>query len=128
MFSGTIAPIMAEKTSTKTAPKKAVAKNAPAKKVAKKTISDAFAVIETGGKQYIVSAGDIVEVELLGDMEEGATVEWAGHHWKEWNDDEEAWFYRRSSNVDSWAGDTEELFVLEFSSPKKLLETNKEKN
>lgn len=34
-----------------------------------------FAVIETGGKQYIVSAGDVVEVELLGDMEEGAKVE-----------------------------------------------------
>lgn len=44
-------------------------------------------------------------------FKEGATVEWAGHHWKEWNDDEEAWFYRRSSNNDSWAGDTEELFV-----------------
>lgn len=37
--------------------------------------NDAFAVIETGGKQYVVSAGDIVEVELLGDMEEGAKVE-----------------------------------------------------
>jgi len=36
---------------------------------------DAFAVIETGGKQYVVSAGDTLEVELLGDMEEGATVE-----------------------------------------------------
>ncbi len=35
-----------------------------------------FAVIETGGKQYIVSVGDILDVELLGDeMEEGAEVE-----------------------------------------------------
>ncbi len=34
-----------------------------------------FAVIETGGKQYMVSVGDILEVELLGDLEEGATVE-----------------------------------------------------
>lgn len=34
-----------------------------------------FAVIETGGKQYIVSKGDTVEVELLGEMEEGAKVE-----------------------------------------------------
>lgn len=37
--------------------------------------NEAFAVIETGGKQYIVSAGDVVEVELLGEMEEGAKVE-----------------------------------------------------
>lgn len=34
-----------------------------------------FAVIETGGKQYIVSAGDVIDVELLGDLEEGAKVE-----------------------------------------------------
>jgi large subunit ribosomal protein L21 len=34
-----------------------------------------FAVIETGGKQYIVSAGDIIDVELLGELEEGAKVE-----------------------------------------------------
>lgn len=37
--------------------------------------NEAFAVIETGGKQYVVSAGDVVEVELLGEMEEGAKVE-----------------------------------------------------
>lgn len=73
-FSCTIAPIMAEETTKKAAPKKAVAKKAPAKKVATEK-ADAFAVIETGGKQYIVSAGDTVEVELLGDMEEGAKVE-----------------------------------------------------
>jgi large subunit ribosomal protein L21 len=34
-----------------------------------------FAVIETGGKQYIVSVGDILDVELLGEFEEGATIE-----------------------------------------------------
>jgi large subunit ribosomal protein L21 len=34
-----------------------------------------FAVIETGGKQYIVSAGDVLDVELIGDLEEGASVE-----------------------------------------------------
>lgn len=34
-----------------------------------------FAVIETGGKQYIVSAGDVVEVELLGEHAEGDKVE-----------------------------------------------------
>lgn len=36
----------------------------------------AFAVIETGGKQYMVSAGDILEVELLSsDLKEGDAVE-----------------------------------------------------
>lgn len=34
-----------------------------------------FAVIETGGKQYMVSAGDVLEVELLGDLKEGDAVE-----------------------------------------------------
>ena len=34
-----------------------------------------FAVIETGGKQYIVSAGDMLNVELLGEFEEGAKIE-----------------------------------------------------
>jgi large subunit ribosomal protein L21 len=35
-----------------------------------------FAVIETGGKQYMVSPGDVVLVELLaGDLKEGDTVE-----------------------------------------------------
>ncbi len=34
-----------------------------------------FAVIATGGKQYIVSVGDILDVELLGDHKEGDTVE-----------------------------------------------------
>ena len=40
------------------------------------TISAEFAVIETGGKQYLVSVGDVVEVELLaGELKEGDTVE-----------------------------------------------------
>lgn len=34
-----------------------------------------FAVIETGGKQYMVSVGDVLDVELLGDLKEGDTVE-----------------------------------------------------
>ncbi len=33
-----------------------------------------FAIIETGGKQYRVSVGDIIDVEHL-DVEEGASVE-----------------------------------------------------
>lgn len=40
-----------------------------------KAIKDDFAVIETGGKQYIVSVGDVLDVELIGDLEEGASVE-----------------------------------------------------
>jgi large subunit ribosomal protein L21 len=35
---------------------------------------EAYAVIETGGKQYRVQQGDILDVELL-DAEEGASVE-----------------------------------------------------
>ncbi len=35
-----------------------------------------FAVIETGGKQYMVSVGDVVEVELLkGDLKDGESIE-----------------------------------------------------
>ena len=38
--------------------------------------STEFAVIETGGKQYMVSVGDVLEVELLGkDLKDGDTVE-----------------------------------------------------
>lgn len=33
-----------------------------------------FAVIETGGKQYVVSVGDVIDVELLGDLEDGASI------------------------------------------------------
>jgi large subunit ribosomal protein L21 len=38
------------------------------------TKTDAFSVIETGGKQYIVSVGATLEVELLGDLKEGDKV------------------------------------------------------
>lgn len=34
-----------------------------------------FAVIATGGKQYVVRAGDTLEVELMGDHKEGDTIE-----------------------------------------------------
>lgn len=35
-----------------------------------------FAVIETGGKQYMVSVGDVLEVELLGkDLKDGDSFE-----------------------------------------------------
>lgn len=35
-----------------------------------------FAVIETGGKQHMVSAGDVLNIELLGgDLKEGDKVE-----------------------------------------------------
>jgi len=71
---------MAETTVKKTAPKttkkvasKAATKKAPAKK-APKTMSEDFSVIETGGKQYIVSVGDVLEVELLEDKKEGDKV------------------------------------------------------
>gem|GEM_PF-184639 len=51
-FFGTIARTMA--TDTKTAP---------------------FAVIMTGGKQYVVREGDVLNVELLGDHKEGDKLE-----------------------------------------------------
>lgn len=38
------------------------------------TKTEDFAVIETGGKQYIVSVGDVLEVELLGDHKEGDKI------------------------------------------------------
>lgn len=85
-----MAPYMAETTVKKTAKKtakkaapKAAAKKAPAKKAAAKkapakapkTMSEDFSVIETGGKQYIVSVGDVLEVELLeGEFKEGDKV------------------------------------------------------
>jgi large subunit ribosomal protein L21 len=34
-----------------------------------------FAVIATGGKQYVVRAGDTLEVELLGEQKEGDVIE-----------------------------------------------------
>ena len=44
--------------------------------MATETTQKDFAVIGTGGKQYIVSPGDVVTVELLdGEYKEGDTVE-----------------------------------------------------
>jgi large subunit ribosomal protein L21 len=40
-----------------------------------KVKSDSFAVIMTGGKQYVVSVGDVLKVELLGDHKEGDKIE-----------------------------------------------------
>ena len=40
-----------------------------------KANKEAFAVIATGGKQYVVSVGDTLEVELIGDLKEGDAVE-----------------------------------------------------
>lgn len=39
------------------------------------TTNNNFSIIETGGKQYIVSVGDILNVELFGDFKEGDKVE-----------------------------------------------------
>jgi large subunit ribosomal protein L21 len=36
---------------------------------------DAFAVIATGGKQYIVKAGETIIVELMGEHKEGDKIE-----------------------------------------------------
>lgn len=38
------------------------------------TDTNNFAVIKTGGKQYIVSPGDTIEVELMEGLNEGDTV------------------------------------------------------
>ncbi len=40
-----------------------------------KANKESFAVIATGGKQYVVSVGDTLEVELIGDLKEGDAVE-----------------------------------------------------
>ncbi|MFT5036987.1 MAG: large subunit ribosomal protein L21 [Candidatus Azotimanducaceae bacterium] len=61
-------------TAKKAVAAKAVVKKAPAKKEEKVLATD-FAVIETGGKQYVVSVGDVIDVELLGEHEEGEKVE-----------------------------------------------------
>ena len=71
-----MAPTMAKeavKKTTKKAPaKEAVAKKSPVKKAVS---SSDFAVIETGGKQYVVSVGDVIAVELLGEHKEGDKIE-----------------------------------------------------
>ena len=44
--------------------------------MATETTNDApFAVIATGGKQYVVREGDTLQVELLGEHKEGDTIE-----------------------------------------------------
>lgn len=63
---------------TETKEKAEVAKQAPANKTeAKKTPANKgdFAVIKTGGKQYVVSVGDVLDVEYLGEHAEGDTIE-----------------------------------------------------
>lgn len=47
----------------------------PLKYIYMATDTKEFAVIKTGGKQYIVSPGDVLNVELLGEHEAGAKVE-----------------------------------------------------
>lgn len=67
--------------SKKAAPKSVAKETTPKKEVAKKTDvkkSGPFAVIATGGKQYIVHEGDSLNVEKLdGDFKEGAKIEFA---------------------------------------------------
>ncbi|MAF59539.1 50S ribosomal protein L21 [bacterium] len=68
---------MPEAKTVKSAAKKSPvkAKKAAVKKAAPKKESGEFAVIETGGKQYVASVGDILTIEkLTGDMKEGAKV------------------------------------------------------
>lgn len=64
-------------TAKKAVAAKPVAKKAPAKaKNEEGVLATDFAVIETGGKQYVVSVGDVLDVELLGgDLKEGDKVE-----------------------------------------------------
>jgi len=54
---------------------KAATPKVAAKKAAPKAIKDDFAVIETGGKQYIVSVGDTLEVELMAEHNDGDKIE-----------------------------------------------------
>lgn len=42
--------------------------------MANKELHTDFAVIETGGKQYTVSVGDIIDVELLDEHQEGDSI------------------------------------------------------
>jgi large subunit ribosomal protein L21 len=43
--------------------------------MATETTTAPFAVIATGGKQYVVRAGDTILVELMGDYKEGDKIE-----------------------------------------------------
>ena len=66
------------KTTVKKAPAKKVAKKAVAKKTVKKVAkakAGTFAVIASGGKQYLVRTGDIIQVEKLdGEFKAGDTI------------------------------------------------------
>ncbi len=42
--------------------------------MATKELQKDFAVIATGGKQYVVSPGDVLDVELIDGAEEGKTI------------------------------------------------------
>lgn len=55
----------AKKVTTKVAPKKVAAKKTASKKTVKAPKTGSFAVIATGGKQYLVRVGDIISVEKL---------------------------------------------------------------
>lgn len=64
-------------TAKKTTTKKVVAKTAPKATAPKaaKTVSPEFAVIMTGGKQYIVRTGDIIAIEKLdGEFNPGQSI------------------------------------------------------
>lgn len=64
-------------TAKKTAPKKVASKSAPKAAVSKKTSSESadFAVIMTGGKQYIVRTGDVIAIEKLdGEFNPGQSI------------------------------------------------------
>jgi large subunit ribosomal protein L21 len=65
--------VMTEKTSKKTTAKKVTKEVAP-KPVAKKVDTNKFAVIKTGGKQYVVYVGKKYDFEKL-ELEEGASVD-----------------------------------------------------
>lgn len=67
----------AKATVKKVAATKAVTKKTKAapKKSAPKKQDDVFAVIQTGGKQYVVSPGDVLKIEkIIGDHSEGDTI------------------------------------------------------
>lgn len=66
---------MTEKKAPKKTAKTAKPKTSAKPKAAKTDPKADFAVILTGGKQYIVGVGDVIDVELLaGDLKEGDKV------------------------------------------------------
>lgn len=70
-ISSTIAPIMTEKAAKQAKKTSRAVKS----KAAPKSSDMDFAVIESGGKQYIVAVGDVLDVELLAENpQEGEEV------------------------------------------------------